>query len=279
VNEKNHIVGIVDVLDIALFVIGLFPKDIPVENLNASELRKVMETGSHFEQTEIATVLELSLKFKQNYEHMFRVKTTLPLTKLMEMFYEGVHRVIIVDEDGTTALNIVSQSDLLRILSQCLPYLDNKEATNTVNELALGTSQVVSVSSDAKTISVLATMQPDVDRPILSAVPVVDSKGRLVAVFSVSNLKGLRETNFTSLLLPVLTFLAVQTESKNFLSNLGKFKSLHPITCSPNSTFETLVEKMVTHKVHRLLVVEDNKPVGVISMGDLFKAFLPWASA
>jgi CBS domain-containing protein len=278
INDKNEIMGIVDVLDIVLFVIGSFPKDIRLENLDEKELRKVMKTGSEFDQAEISTVWELSARFKSNYEHVFRVKRTTPVSKLLEMFYEGVHRVIVVDVDGHTALNIISQSDLLSILSQCLPYLDVKERTKPVNQLGLGTQKLASVSTDTKTITVLSKMQPDVDKPIFSSVPIVDSEGRLVATFSASNLKGLRQTNFPSLLLPVLTFLTIQPESKQFLSNLGKFKSLHPIVCSSTSSFETLVEKMVAHKVHRLYVVEDNKPVGVISIGDVFKVFLPWAN-
>jgi predicted transcriptional regulator len=116
-----------------------------------------------------------------------------------------------------------------------------------------------------------------------------------VASFSASNLKGLqkvRETtcslkpfiltflqsSFVGLLLPVLAFLTLQPESGNFLSNLSKFKSLHPVICTRDATFETVVERMTAHKVHRLWVVENDKPLGLIAISDIFKIFIPWAN-
>jgi len=280
INSNNQIIGIVDTLDIALFVIGLFPKDVPLSNLDEKELRVVLDTGLKFEQTPISSVLELSQGIKKNYQHLFTIKRTTPVSKLLEMFYEGVHRVIVVDTDGHTVLNIVSQSDLLAILSQCLPYLDKKDRAKSIAELKLGvgTDKLIKVNANTKTIEVLSKMQPDIDKPILSAVPAVDTEGRLIASFSASNLKGLGQASFSSLLLPVLTFLTVQPESKNFLSNLATFKALHPVTCSWNSPFEMVVERMVAHKVHRLWVVEENKPVGLIAIADVFKVFIPWAN-
>jgi CBS-domain-containing membrane protein len=124
VNSNRQIIGIIDTLDVALFVISLFPSDIPLENLEEKDLKVVLQTGSKFEETPISTILELSQKVKSKYEHLFTIKKSAPVNKLLEMFYEGVHRVIVVDEDNHTALNIISQSDLLSVLAQCLPYLE-----------------------------------------------------------------------------------------------------------------------------------------------------------
>jgi len=81
-----------------------------------------------------------------------------------------------------------------------------------------------------------------------------------------------------SLLLPVLAYLTIQPESKDFRRNLIRFKSIHPVTCGSDTSFEVAIERMVAHRVHRLWVVEDTKPVGVVSIGDIFKVFLPWTS-
>jgi len=178
---------------------------------------------------------------------------------------------------NASLVSVVSQSDLLNVLAQCLPYLDDSDKKKTVTELKLFNDSFFSVKADTKMISVLTThMQPNIDQPILSAVPVVDCDGNLIANFSASNLKGLRQTTFISLLLPVLAYLTIQPESTDFRRNLARFKSIHPVTCTPTTSFEVIVERMVAHRIHRLWVVEDNKPVGLISIGDVFKVFLPW---
>jgi len=149
-----------------------------------------------------------------------------------------------------------------------------------VKDLYLSTSasDLVSVNAETKTLSVLLRMQPDINKPLLSAVPIIDNEGNLIANFSASNLKGLRQHTFMSLLLPVLAYLTIQPESKDFRRNLSRFKSIHPVTCTAETSFEVAVERMVSHRVHRLWVVDDGKPIGVVSIGDVFKVFLPWAS-
>jgi len=281
VNEKKNIIGVVDVLDIVLFILGLFPKDVPIENLNEQELRKVLSTGSKFENLPISQVLTLSQNIKRDYQHVFTVKKSTPLDKLLEMFFQGVHRVLVVEEDSDDVINLVSQSDLLGLLAQCLPYLEEKEIKKTVQELNLSvdTKHLTSVLADTKTIEVLSMMQPNINKPIFSAVPIVDKAGHLIGNFSASNLMGLRQSSFVSLLLPVLSFLVVQPETNDFKKNLTRFKSVHPVSCHPTTSFDTIVERMVAHRVHRLWVVEDQKVVGVVSIGDVFKVFLPWANA
>jgi len=273
-NSDLEIIGICDMLDIVLFIIDLFPKNLPLENLNENELRKVMSTGGKFENTTIREVLQLSNEIRGNHKRIFTVKCSTPLNKLMEMFYQGVHRVLVIEEKNSSSNNVISQTDLLRELAKCLPFLDEKEKAKTVDQLHLGSSKdLISTNCDAQTLSVLVRMAKP---PILSALPIVDSEGHLVATFSASNIKGLREPNFISLLLPVLAYLTVQPESFDFRRNLARFRAIHPVTCSPETSFESLVERMVAHGVHRLWVVRDGRPVGVVSAGDVFRVFLPW---
>ena len=79
------------------------------------------------------------------------------------------------------------------------------------------------------------------------------------------------------LLLNVLDFLDMQPK-KPFPVALQNYKSRHPITTKLDATFEYVVLKMTASRIHRLWVVDDdNKLIGVISVGDIFKVFLPWA--
>lgn len=278
VDNKNNIVGILDILDIALFVVGLYPKDLPTDNLSEDELRKVLATGGKFESTLLSSVLELSNEVKRSYDHVFIVQKSTSVMKLLEMFYSGVHRVLVLEEENSVAINVVTQSDLMNLLAQCLPFLEEETKKKTVRQLSLDTKNLVTVTADTKAFTAICRMQYHVQKPFLSAIPIVDCSGHLLANFSASNLKGLRQTTFMSLLLPIFVYLIMQTETNEFKRNLTRFKSIHPVVCDPSTTFESVVERMVAHKVHRLWVVEDEKPIGVISIGDLFKVFLPWTS-
>ena len=52
------------------------------------DVRKVLYEGEKFKNSPISDVLELSMAIKHKYEHMFTVKKSTPLVKLMEMFYQ-----------------------------------------------------------------------------------------------------------------------------------------------------------------------------------------------
>jgi CBS domain-containing protein len=41
------------------------------------------------------------------------------------------------------------------------------------------------------------------------------------------------------------------------------------LTCTPDAPAPQLAEEMVRHHVHRIIVVEDDRPVGIVSSLDL----------
>ena len=50
-----------------------------------------------------------------------------------------------------------------------------------------------------------------------------------------------------------------------------------PITVTESATFEDVVMKLAATRVHRLWIVDsEEKPIGVVSIGDVFKNMLPW---
>jgi len=175
----------------------------------------------------------------------------------------------------------VSQSDLISILAQCLSVLDDSFKKKTLEELGLITEHVTCAQNSMTTIQVLMRMNKEIRRPILGALPVVDENtGEIIGTFSASNLKGLRRGNFVSLLMPVMEYLQFQLQEntkRHFQATIQHHKALHPVTCTKDTTFEELVMKLASTKIHRIWVVNDMKfPVGVVSYGDVFKVFFPW---
>jgi len=96
---------------------------------------------------------------------------------------------------------------------------------------------------------------------LISAVPVVDEDGKIVASFSSTRLRGLSADQFGDLLLPIDQFLAKYAANS------------HVVTVSVDDTTETILQKMIGQEAHRhrVWVVENGKPIGVVSMTDIMK--------
>jgi len=45
------------------------------------------------------------------------------------------------------------------------------------------------------------------------------------------------------------------------------------ITCAPSDSIESVVDKVLEHKISAVIVVEDNKAVGIVTKTDLTRAF------
>jgi len=104
----------------------------------------------------------------------------------------------------------------------------------------------------------------------VSAVAIVDESEQLVLNLSASEIRGLDHKNFDALLLPI-------TEFMHKMKLIPSAFSLRPpLTCLPTTTLETAIFRLATYRVHRLWIVdEQGRPVGVLSLTDIMKLFLP----
>jgi len=278
-NSSGDLIGVIDVLDILYFVIEMFPKDIPLADLSPEDMKKVVESGSRFHNSTLKELIGTS-GVQPGNRHLFSVNRGSKIESVLELFYQGIHRVVVLGSDGKTPINIISQSDMLHILTQCLPYLDENVRTQTIERLHMVKSEPSDLNiatTNMKAIEVVQKLNPRDNIPH-SAVPIVSPDGKLIANFSASNLRGINKNTFVSLLSPVLDFLSIMSDTGRFTSIIEKRKALYPLHCSRYTSFENVVIKMIAYHIHRLWVVENDKPVGVISIGDLFKIFIPWST-
>ncbi|KAL6065150.1 CBS domain containing protein [Balamuthia mandrillaris] len=264
---KSSFLGFVDMLDVITFLLGLFPD---VESLTPKNLLTLEWAGKHFAESPISEVLEVSKQYRVFATGSHPVKRETSLDKLVEYFWLGMHRVPVVNTHHNI-INIVTQSDMLRFLAQNI-HLIGDAAKKSLDSYGLGRSQeVISVSADDKVSHVL--MQLNSKR--ISAVPVVDAEGKLVANFSGTDLKGLTKKNLADLLLPVKQFLEKRAAPEE---NFQCERSLHPLTVKPDASLEDAIFKLAATRVHRLYSVdEEGKPIGVVAITDLMKAFLNMA--
>lgn len=95
----------------------------------------------------------------------------------------------------------------------------------------------------------------------ISGLAIIDLKGELVNNLSASDLKGITETNFFRLEMPIHQILASNPEK------------LPPVTIKKYQSLGFLLSLFETKGVHRIFVVDDkNQPTNVISLTSLLQA-------
>ena len=200
------------------------------------------------------------------------------------------HRVGLFDASGTAFTAIVSQSDVARFLLSRKGDL-GKLGKSTVAEVGWASrgGGVVSVTPEASSVAALALMR----QRGIAGVAVVDGKtGKLIGNFSATELRALTADHLGALALPVAEMLALEhglefwgidhsaPEAAPALEHSSKFaRAAHRrrsqlggdvgqeiAACSPGDTVASVLERLVSRRLHRLYVVdEESRPVGVRS--------------
>jgi len=245
-SEKPGVLGFVDVMDLMTFVADSVSGDITKESIQ--DLK--------WEGQCIAWTVSGDLI---NYSQTDPYCAVSPKTSLLEcvkLLAKGHHRLAVV-ESGKI-ITILSQSDILEFLSGRGVLLGSK-LDLPIGNAGLGPLGVTSVRDNISVIDVLRYMKTQK----VSGVAVVDSEGKIVGNFSGSDLLGINEENFFLLSLPI----------NEFLFKIHGFPKL-PVCCKITDTVEVVILRMLVQKVHRIYIVEDMKPTGIITLTDLMQFLL-----
>ncbi|XP_026881595.2 5'-AMP-activated protein kinase subunit gamma-1 isoform X2 [Electrophorus electricus] len=174
-----------------------------------------------------------------------------------------IHRLPVIDPESGSVLHILTHKRILKFLyifGAVVPkprFLRRK-----ILEAGVGTfKDIATVHQDATVYDSLATF---VERRV-SALPVVDDEGKVVALYSrfdVINLAAQKTYNNLSMTMRE----AVQRRQ---CFNEGVIK------CYPDEMLETAVDRIVEAEVHRLVLVDRGNVVqGIISLSDLLQALV-----
>ncbi|MFC2171449.1 CBS domain-containing protein [Acidobacteriota bacterium] len=113
----------------------------------------------------------------------------------------------------------------------------------------------------------------------ISGAPVLDDKGRLTGVVSGSDVvskcgifcdKVIPDHDFKRLPpFPEVTFSKGFHVEEYADSWVTEIMSSDVVAASPETPLETLVDLMLTWRIHRIPIIEDDRPVGIVSSFDL----------
>jgi len=248
-SRARRYVGLLDWKDFATYLLKLY---------ESSDAR-VAEIAHNDEVVPLTNMSERNM--------FFAITSDSPLLDLIEGFSEGgVHRrPVFGTNDSTKIAFMVSQSDVVRYLydhlSELGPVIDTpisqiiKEVESS--ELFCKLDTVITVTTDIKILDVLRHI---VDNQI-NGVGVVNEKGVLVGNISVSDLKYLVDSQLENINLPTGEFLC-------------KVERRQLVACAPNATFGEVIRKLAQEQVYRMYIVEDNKPIAVVTLTDVMNALL-----
>jgi CBS domain-containing protein len=180
------------------------------------------------------------------------------VSELLALLKRGVHRVMVLDENGKVEC-LIAQSDILCLLEKDLKAKYPHLAAKTMEELGLDQTQKPPLFTINVTARTLYAFHQMVEHGV-SGVAVVDDAGVLQGNISVSDLRGLAAADLGSVLLPVGGFLKERVKQET------------PVMCSTETTFETAIHRLAHHRVHRLWCTDSTRrPVSVVSLTDILR--------
>ncbi|KAI8337563.1 hypothetical protein BC941DRAFT_396441 [Chlamydoabsidia padenii] len=202
------------------------------------------------------------------------VQCTDSLGQVLSLLSEhGGHRVLVNNSNNPNdPVVLLSQMDIVRylqahnhhlgtILDITVPQLVKMSHSRRQQQLGRMVTQVSSVSMKT---TAMRTFEQIAHDPLISALPIVDDDGCLVADIGPQDLRGLNKDRLQELAKPVLMFL----KSKH-----GDLVA--PFTCHERFTLSQIMAAFVLRKAYRLWWVDQDGHVqGVITMTDVLGSFL-----
>ncbi|XP_052890335.1 uncharacterized protein LOC128298608 [Anopheles moucheti] len=174
------------------------------------------------------------------------------------LVHNRIHRLPVIDPVTGNVLYILTHKRILRFLFLYINELPKPSyMQKTLREVRIGSYNNIETATEDT--SIITALHKFVDRRV-SALPMVDSEGRLTdiyAKFDVINLAAEKTYND----------LDVSLKKANEHRNAW-FEGVHH--CSLDETLYTIMERIVRVEVHRLVVVDElKKVIGIISLSDI----------
>ncbi|XP_075146529.1 SNF4/AMP-activated protein kinase gamma subunit isoform X5 [Haematobia irritans] len=174
------------------------------------------------------------------------------------LIHNRIHRLPVIDPATGNVLYILTHKRILRFLFLYINELPKPSyMQEKLRDLKIGTYNNIETADE--NTSILTALKKFVERRV-SALPLVDTEGRLVdiyAKFDVINLAAEKTYND----------LDVSLRKANEHRNEW-FEGVQ--CCNLDETLYTILERIVRAEVHRLVVVDENrKVIGIISLSDI----------
>ncbi|XP_023249064.1 5'-AMP-activated protein kinase subunit gamma-2-like isoform X2 [Seriola lalandi dorsalis] len=200
------------------------------------------------------------------YSNHFLISIS-PEASLFDAIYSllkhKIHRLPIIDPASGNVLHILTHKRILKFLHIFGRRVPKPAFIHgQIQQLGIGTFR--NIATVQQTASLYDALSIFVDRRV-SALPVVDQQGKVVALYSrfdVINLAAQKSYGNLD-----MTMLEAVRRRTCFVEGV--------IKCYPDETLETIIDRIVKAEVHRLVLVDRADVVrGIISLSDLLQAMV-----
>ncbi|XP_031413998.1 5'-AMP-activated protein kinase subunit gamma-3 isoform X5 [Clupea harengus] len=182
---------------------------------------------------------------------------------IFSLLKHKIHRLPVIDPKSGSVLHILTHKRILKFLHIFGAMIPKPQfLQKTMEEVGIGTFKDIATVQDTATL--YDALSVFVERRV-SALPVVDSKGKVVALYSrfdVINLAAQKSYNNLN-----MTMREAVRRRTCFIEGV--------IKCHGHETLETVIDRIVKAEVHRLVLVDREDVVkGIISLSDLLQAMV-----
>ncbi|XP_072219534.1 5'-AMP-activated protein kinase subunit gamma-1 isoform X1 [Leuresthes tenuis] len=200
------------------------------------------------------------------YPNQFLISIS-PESSLFDAIYSllrhKIHRLPVIDPESGNVLHILTHKRILKFLHIFGKKLPRPAfIQRQIQELGIGTFR--NIATVQQTASLYDALSIFVERRV-SALPVVDEQGKVVALYSrfdVINLAAEKTYNNLD-----MTMQEAVRRRTCYIEGV--------IKCRPDETLETIIDRIVTAEVHRLVLVDRADVVkGIVSLSDLLQAMV-----
>jgi len=283
--STGKILGILDYRDLVAFILLVFSKDkdgskqeIFLDYDRGAKIKYIVENASRISKDDkdnklsIHLLADLSLKNPTN-----TLLYNSPICKAIEIFSKGIHRLLLVKEDGSL-YGILSQSDIAKYFASLFPVqipgqkdalnweMGKKQISLTRPELP----EVISVDRHATVMDALRVMYSSA----ISSVAIVETMGTrklLRGSISMTDIKEIIKNNKWRILWsPVSSFFEEIRKMQEFENN--GLDRVPVYTVGIDSSLIKVIQKIAITKGHRIWIVsEGDNLMSVYSLTDFMK--------
>ncbi|XP_076021557.1 5'-AMP-activated protein kinase subunit gamma-1 [Genypterus blacodes] len=190
-----------------------------------------------------------------------------PEASLFEAIYSllknKIHRLPVIDPESGNVLHILTHKRILKFLHIFGGKIPKPAfVQKQIQELRIGTFR--NIATVQQTATLYDALSIFVDRRV-SALPVVDQQGRVVALYSRFDVINLAAQK---------TYHNLDMSMQEAVSRRSCFVE-GVMKCYPDETLETIIDRIVKAEVHRLVLVDRADVVkGIVSLSDLLQAMV-----
>jgi len=283
VKSGNSWIGLIDMLDLVSTLSSII--EAKLEAMNATTMGTPAGPCLDWDELELVKSQEIGELCDISEQNPWvSISENETLTQILRLMSKktNIHRLpVLYDDIQSPSSNSGDYDDVIVLLSQSavLQYILNnigKVPENIRNSRVQDWfhPKTTNFKSNVESVSVIEPTYKafrKIAQKELTGVAIVNATGELCGCLSASDLKRSKEESFLNdLYLPVGKYIS--------LKRADLFHKA--ITCTWDDSLQTVAEKLVQNKVHRVFVVEEQdegeavKPVGVISLCDALTVFL-----